>query len=144
MEGFNALKLWAAYAENPDLMPPLRSGELEEDPAYQRSTANAESRFPLIIRNLEFWLPSPFEFTFKAEAPTGSLVEFGSSTHLLKHLQDLNDVTWKADQATIATWGMVATRPEAPFERAAKYGFSTMFTLAQYACEKRMPMKLDY
>ena len=144
-DGFIALKLWAAYAENSDLMLPLRCGELEEDPAYQRSMAeNAQSRFPLIIRSLEFWLPSPFEFTFKAEAPNGSLVEFGSSTHLLKHLQDLNNATWKADQATIEMWGIVAPRPEAPFERAAKYGFSTMLTLAQYACEKRMPIKLDY
>ncbi len=145
-DGFASLRLWAAYAEHPDLTLPLRCGELEEDPAYLRSTAKTAgaSRFPHLIRSLEFWLPSPFDFTFKAEAPNGSPVDFGSAMTLLEHLRDLNDVTWKADQATIATWGMVSPHPEAPFEQAAKYGFSTMLTLAQYACEKRMPMKLDY
>jgi hypothetical protein len=144
-DGFASLRLWAAYAEHPDLELPLRCGELEEDPAYLRSMAKeAETRYPLIIRSLEFWLPSPFEFTFKAGGPNGDAVEFGSAPYLLKNLQDLNDATWKADQETIATWGMVAPSPEAPFEQAAKYGFSTMLTLAQYACEKRMPIKLDY
>jgi len=144
-DGYVSLRLWAAYAEHPDLTLPLRCGELEEDPAYLRSTAkDVESRFPVIIRNLEFWLPSPFEFTFKAGSPNGALVEFGSAIHLLKHLQELNRATWNADQATISAWGTVAPRPEAPFEQAAKHGYSTMLTLAQYACEKRMPIKLDY
>ncbi len=144
-DGYVSLRLWAAYADHPDLTLPLHAGELEDDPAYRRSTAkDAESRFPLVIRSLEFWLPSPFEFTFKANGPNGDLVEFGSAIHLLKHLQDLNRATWDADQATISTWGIVAPRPEAPFEQAAKYGFSTMLTLARYACERRMPIKLDY
>ncbi len=41
-------------------------------------------------------------------------------------------------------WGMASPSPGAPFEQAAKYGFSTLLTLAKYACEKHMPMKLDY
>ncbi len=145
-DGYIALRLWAAYAEHPDLMLPLHAGELEEDPAYRRSTAKAagSSRFPHLIRSIEFWLPSPFEFTFKADAPNGDAVDFGSAATLLEHLQDLNDATWKADQATIAMWGMASPSPEAPFEQAAKYGFSTLLTLAKYACEKHMPMKLDY
>ena len=145
-DGHVSLRLWAAYAEHPDLPLPLHAGELEEDPAYLRSTmkVSGSSRFPHLIRDLEFWLPSPFEFTFKADAPNGNPVDFGSTATLLEHLRDLNDATWRADQATIATWGVASPSPEAPLEQAAKYAFSAMFTLAKYACEKRMPMKLDY
>ena len=63
---------------------------------------------------------------------------------LLRHLQELNDRTWKADRPTIEAWGVTAPKPDGPLEEAANYGFSDMFFLAEMACERGMPIKLDY
>ena len=144
-DGFGSLILWAAYDDHKDLQPPAHFVELKGDPAYQRATAKeAESLYPHLIRDVEFWLPSPFDFTFKAEGPNGDVVTFGSAMILLRHLQELNDRTWKADRTTIEAWGVTAPKPDGPLEEAAKYGFSDMFILAEMACERGMPIKLDY
>ncbi|MDP2334668.1 MAG: hypothetical protein Q8M19_28655 [Reyranella sp.] len=144
-DGFGSLVLWAAYDDHKDLQPPAHFVELSGDPAYERATAqDAESLYPHLIRDIEFWLPSPFDFTFKAEGPNGDVVSFGSTVTLLRHLRDLNNRTWKADLAMIEAWGVTAPKPDGPLEEAAKYGFSDLFTLAEIACLRGMPMKLDY
>jgi hypothetical protein len=144
-DGLGSLILWAAYDDHRDLQRPARFVDLPGDPAYERATAkDAESRYPHLIREIEFWLPSPFDFTFKAEAPNGDVVAIGSTMTLLRHLQELNNRTWKADRAAIAAWGEIAPEPDGPLEEAARFGFSDMFFMADIACARRMPMKLDY
>ena len=144
-EGYGALILWAAYAEHRDLVPPPRYVEFSADPAYKRSTAeDATNYFPHVIRDIEFWLPSAFDFTFKANAPNDDVVAFGSTFTLLANLRALNDMTWQADRAAIEKWGEHRPALDASLEEVAKYGFSEMFFLAEYACQRRLPMKLDY
>ena len=144
-QGLNSLILWAAYVEHRDLEPPERYVEVSTDPAYQRSTAeDATNLFPHVIRNIEFWLPSAFDFTFKAKAPNDDIVAFGSSFTLLSNLQSLNDATWQADRTTIERWGEHRSGPHASLEDSAKSGFCEMFLLAEFACQRRLPMKLDY
>jgi hypothetical protein len=144
-QGLGSLILWAAYAEHRDLAPPARYVEVSTDPAYKRSTAeDAMNLFPHVIRDIEFWLPSAFDFTFKANAPNDDIVAFGSSFTLLANLHALNGATWQADRTTIENWGGYRPGPDASLEESAKYGFYDMLLLAEFACQRRLPMKLDY
>lgn len=144
-DGYGALILWAAYAEHPDLIRPSRNVDYRDDPAYKLSTvADATNLFPHVVRDIEFWLPSAFTFTFKANAPNDDLVTFGSTEILWANLQALNDMTWRADRATIEKWGEHVPGQDASLEDTAKYGFSDMYFLAEYACRRHVPMKLDY
>ena len=89
-------------------------------------------------------MPGRFDFTFQAEGPNGDVVGSGSTVNRLRHLRDLNDRTWKADRATIEAWGKTAPKPDGQLDEAAKYGFSDMSILAEAACDRGMPIKLDY
>ena len=68
-DGFGSLVLWAAYAEHPALRRPASlPEEWDNDPALMRSNAAGfRSRYSHLVRNVELWLPSPFEFTFEGE-----------------------------------------------------------------------------
>jgi hypothetical protein len=144
-DGWGSLVLWAAYEDHRDLKLPLRFTELSGDPAYRRSAArDAETHYPHLVRDVDIWLPSRFDFTFKATAPVGDNVTYGSTFTLLLNLQTLNERTWNADRATIESWGETAPPRDAPLEEAARYGFSDMLAMAEIACTRRMPMKLDY
>ena len=57
-DGMCAARLWVAYANQPDLQPPLRDRELKDDPAYLRSMKpEADTRYLQIIGNIDYWLP---------------------------------------------------------------------------------------
>lgn len=144
-EGLGALILWASYAEHPDLARPEHYADFAEDPAYRRSAPNdAQSHFPAIIRETEFWLLADFEFTFKASGPNGDAVMFSSAFGLLRQLRQLNEMTWQADQLTLQSWNVDWPGDSAPLEALAQYAFSDMLAIASYACAKGMPIKLDY
>ena len=66
-DGFGSLVLWAAYAEHPALRQPATlPEEWDNYPALMRSNvAGFRSRYSHLVRNVELWLPSPFEFTFE-------------------------------------------------------------------------------
>jgi len=143
-DGMRALRLWAAYAEFPDLGLPLNSVELRDDPAYLRSTGiEGGTRLSQIIRNINLWLPSEFDFIFKAEGADEKLADFGSGLALLRQLEDLNDATWKASQHAIEGWEEAGLPSSGSLEQEAKYGFSQVFLAAQFARDKQIPMMLD-
>ena len=143
-EGMRALRLWAAYAECPDLELPLNAVEPRDDPAYLRSTGiEGSTRFSQVIRNIDLWLPSEFDFIFIAEGPDEKPTDFGSGLALLKQLEDLNDATWKATQQTIEGWEEAGLPSNGSLEQEAKYGFSQVFLAAQFARDKQLPMMLD-
>ena len=83
-DGFGSLVLWAAYAEHPALRRPATlPEEWDNDPALMRSNvAGFRSRYSHLVRNVELWLPSPFEFTFEGEDIDGRRVVVGSTTTL--------------------------------------------------------------
>jgi hypothetical protein len=143
-DGMRAVRLWAAYADHPDLQLPLRDMELKDDRAYLRSMKpEADTRYLQIIGNTDYWLPSSFDFTFKVEGPDGEPADVGSTPTLLKQLQDLNEATWKATQKTIEEWEEIGLPSDGSLEEKARYGFSQLFLIAQYACNKGMPMKIN-
>ena len=145
-DGFGSLVLWAAYAEHPALRRPATlPEEWDNDPALMRSNvAGFRSRYSHLVRNVELWLPSPFEFTFEGEDIDGRRVVVGSTTTLRRQLDDLNAATWKADANTVAGWGREPLAAEAPLELCARYAFAVLLDLARRAVEHKLPMKLDY
>jgi hypothetical protein len=145
-DGFSSLVLWAAHAEHPDLEPPTRAVErYRQAPAYLRCTAEGvRSLYSHIVRDIEFWLPWPFEGTLVASGPFGGVVEIGSSVTLLAQLRELNRVTWEADDETLAAWRREVPEKGSTFEALARFGFATVVDLAEGAASARLPMKLDY
>ena len=145
-DGFGSLVLWAAYAEHPALRRPATlPEEWDNDPALMRSNvAGFRSRYSHLVRNVELWLPSPFEFTFEGEDIDGRRVVVGSTTTLRRQLDDPNGATWKADGNTVAGWCREPLAAEAPLELCARYAFAVLLDLARRAVEHKLPMKLDY
>jgi hypothetical protein len=145
-DGFGSLVLLAAYAEHPALrQPDTLPEEWDNDPALMRSNvAGFRSRYSHLVRNVELWLPSPFEFTFEGEDIDGRRVVVGSTTTLRRQLDELNAATWKADANTVAEWSLEPPAAEAPLELCARYAFAVLLDLARRAVEHKLPMKLDY
>jgi hypothetical protein len=145
-DGFGSLVLWAAYAEHPAVRRPASlPEEWDNDPVLVRSNAEGfRSRFSHLVRNVELWLPSPFEFTFEGEDVDGRRVVVGSTAMLRRQLEELNAATWKADAGIVAAWGRDPPAADAPLEQAARYAFAVLLDLSQRAVRHRLPMKLDY
>ncbi len=145
-DGFGSLVLWAAYAEHPALRRPASlPEEWDNDPALLRSNAPGfRSRYSHLVRNVELWLPTSFEFTFEGEDVDGRRVVVGSTAMLRRQLEDLNAATWKAEAAAIAEWWRGPPVEEAPLELCARYAFAVLLDLAQRAVGHELPMKLDH
>src|SRR5262245_5924499 len=145
-DGFGSLVLWAAYAEHPALrLPASLPEEWDNDGALLSSNrAGFRSRYSHLVRNVELWLPSPFEFTFEGEDVDGRRVVIGSIMTLCRQLEDLNAASWGADTGVIASWSHVRPAENAPLELCARYAFAILIELARQAVENRLPMKLDY
>ena len=138
--------LWAAYAEHPALrLPDSLPEEWDHDVALVRCNADGfRSRFSHLVRNVELWLPSPFQFTFEGENVDGRRVVVGSVLTLRRQLADLNAATWKASDSVAAGWGRKPPADKATLEPRARYAFAILVDLAQQAVDHNLPMKLDY
>jgi len=145
-DGFGSLVLWAAYAEHPAVRPPAKLiEEWDNDPVLLRSNVEGfRSRYSHLVRNVELWLPSPFEFTFEAEDVDGRRVVVGSTAMLRRQLEELNGATWKAAAHVVAGWGRDSLADNAALEQNARYAFAVLSDLADRAVELRLPIKLDY
>jgi len=145
-DGFGSLVLWAAYAENPALRrPDILPEEWDNDPALIRSNASGfRSRYSHLVRNVELWLPAPFEFTFEGEDVDGRRVVVGSTMTLRRQLDELNVATWKASAAAVGQWGREPPAEDAALELCARYAFAILLDLSRAAVERRLPMKMDY
>ena len=145
-DGFGSLVLWAAYAEHPAVRRPASlPEEWDNDVALVRSNVTGfRSRYSHLVRNVELWLPNPFEFTFEGEDVDGRRVVVGSTATLRRQLEELNAATWKAGANVVAAWRRDALADNAPLEQNARYAFSVLLDLAERSVELRLPMKLDY
>ena len=144
-DGFGSLVLWAAYAEHPaGRRPASLPEEWDNDPALIRSNvAGFRSRYSHLVRNVELWLPSSFEFTFEGEDIDGRRVVVGSTTTLRRQLDDLNAATWKADADLVAD-GAASRRPPRRRSNSARAMPLPSCSTSPGGRSSTMPMKLDY
>jgi len=144
-DGFGSLVLWAAHAEQPALSRPATLAEdWDDEPALVRSNAEGfRSRYSHLVRNVDLWLPSAFDFTFEGEDVDGRRIIVGSSTTLGRQLRELNAATWKMNDGEM---GALARQrpPGAALEIRARHAMAVMTGLVRQAVEHRLPMKLDY
>lgn len=145
-DGFGSLVLWAAYAEHPALRRPASlPEEWDDDPALVRSNgATFRSRFSHLVRNVELWLPAPFDVTFEGEDLEGRRIVMGSAATLARQLADLNAATWKSRPGEIASWASRAPAHDAALEGKARHAFAVLSDLAAKAVEGALPIKLDF
>jgi hypothetical protein len=108
------------------------------------NAAGFRSRYSHLVRNVELWLPSPFEFTFEGEDVDRRRVVVGSTMTLRRQLDELNGATWKAGAVTVAQWSREAPADDAALALCARYAFAILLDLSREAAEHRLPMKLDY
>ena len=143
---YGALLLWASYAEHPELPCPHDYVEdWKTDRAFQQSSdPEMNTSFSQLLRGVEVWLPHDFSFTFRAAEASGHEVTFGSSVRLCAQLQELNQKTWNATDATRLQWQRDGAEHKAPLEVGARFAFSVLSELAQQAVSNRLIMKLDY
>ena len=143
-EGWGAVQVWAAYAERPGMNRPLALPDEWENDAAVASVAaqGAASAFGHIV-GPELWLPMSFNEVVEANEPNGKPCKIGSVATLWKQLQHLNELTWKASDATIREWRRDDFE-EGELESVARWGFSIWFCLAEFAVSRRVPMRLDY
>jgi len=145
-DGFGALVLWAAYAEQPTLRRPAAlPKEWDDDAALVRSNAQGfRSRYSHLVRNVELWLPTTLDFTFEAEDVDGRRIIVGSSTTLRRQLSELNAATWKMDDDEMIALARGRSPGRASLEGSACHAMAVMTGLVGQAVEHRLPVKLDY
>jgi hypothetical protein len=143
---YNALVLWAAYAEQPSLRCPSRvPSDYGKDPAYIASnTKGFTSSVGQLIHEVEIWLPAPFAFTFRAAHLGEGDIGLGSSFTLLDQLRNLNARTWQLSAAALGDLLTAGLAKDASLEAAARFGYAVVEKLAVASTEGRVPMKLDY
>jgi hypothetical protein len=145
-DGFGALVLWAAYAEQPTLRRPAAlPKEWDEDAALVRSNAEGfRSRYSHLVRNVELWLPTTLDFTFEGEDVDGRRIIVGSPTTLRRQLGELNAATWKMEEDEIAALARGRPPGRASLEVTARHAMAVMSELVRQAVQHRLPVKLDY
>lgn len=144
---YGALLVRAAYVEHPTLRPPaaLTEDDWSTDPAYRASCApGSKTRFPALLHDVELWLPADFDFTFGAEDAAGNRVGMASVDALLRELEELNRLAWRAGEPELNAWRRAGASKDAPLEVKAQFALAVWLPLAREAARHRLPLKLDY
>jgi len=144
--GYRALVLWGAFAEQPQLNRPMETiKEWEESPALKASQAKEfSSNFPSLIKGVELWLPGLFNFLFKASDASGADTLMGSTGQLQAELAKLNQMTWRASDQDIREWRLGIDPYTNSFDELARLGYSIFSRLVEEAVKHKLPMKMDY
>ncbi len=143
--GYGALVLWAAYAEQPQLIRPIEIEDWSESPVLNASQANEfSSQFPSLVKGVELWLPCQFKIIFTASDPAGVELMVGSAEQLQVELINLNQMTWRASDKQIREWRLSIDPTTKSFDELARLGFSIFSNLVAEAVKHKLPMKMDY
>jgi hypothetical protein len=106
-EGWLALQLWAAYAdEEPASRPTGRADQelLENDRVFQAAQFQ-EVPNPLVATlQCEFFVPSELTFVFKSEDPNGHETWIGTTAALRAVLKTIDMKTWNATFDDLEAW----------------------------------------
>jgi hypothetical protein len=145
-EGYSALLTWAAYAEHPGRVRPLKTlSDWRGDEVVQLSQAKeSPGTYDHLLLEAELWLPVDFEFTFAGPDVLGNSVQMASVDTLHRQLTALNEATWRADTKTISEWRRAGLPDDKDLERGAQAGFAMFYELCSQAKAERLPIRLDY
>ena len=146
-QAFNALILWGAFAEFPDLADAKPDyDDLANNPAYVKFADEAfKSSYKILTRNIEMWLPCAISFAFVVPTIAQRQTQMASVMTMKQQLEALNAATWKADAAEIESWTKDGTPPkEASHETLAKYCFARLMAGLEFCTTNNLPMMLDY
>jgi hypothetical protein len=140
--GLLALRLFALYAERPELeLPDTAPALLELDRSW-RTAADSGFDRSLYAQILapRLWLPGDFPFTFKAPMPDGDAAEFGSVDNLLEQLRWLNQRTFQGDVEVVAQWRQLQAPAGGDLLDAARRGLGGLLEVGAFAAGHRLPL----
>jgi hypothetical protein len=147
-DGYQGLLLWAAYREHPEFPVPASVPEdkdFAKDPAIDRSMgADAQTAYPSLFSNAQFWLPARFPFTFEAPDASGKKVRMASSVSLAQELNELNRKTWNMNELELDHYAREGCEAGSPLAVAARFGFTLFRRHALLSVTHRLPMLLDW
>lgn len=140
--GWMALRLFAFYAERtdidwPDTTPPLLELDAEWRAAVEAKFA--KSRYGQLLP-CTVWLPGDFPLTLRAPMPDGATAEIGSLGVLVDQLRWLNQRTFDADAAAIASWRELPAPPAGPLLDGARRGYAALWAAAEFALRQQVPL----
>jgi hypothetical protein len=168
-DGIDALRIFAAYsALGVTPFPTEVPQNVDDNPIVRRffdyEGENLLTNIELLIE-YQAWVPVVFRGVLvRPEMPNGARYFIGSVDVLHEALEQINARTWRAGPTEIERWrhrgplGKSAISLETPLlktgpsvsadglsyvEHMAQFGFATMFSLAEWAKSKRMPMIVD-
>jgi hypothetical protein len=144
--GYCGLLLTAAHADHPEHPLPATTPERWDDhPAFVASTApKSGSKFTQILLP-ELWLPSSFDFAFRAPDPAGDdPVWIGSVPTLLVQLDRLNSSVFHASADDLDRWQHDGPPADNNLPGCARFAFAVFHRLTTFAQRENLPLKLDY
>ena len=143
--GYNALLLWASYADHPQMTRPQKlPEEWFDDPAFLATTeAERLGPFGNIVRS-NLWIPGDFKFNFGFVAPTNEKATIGSTSGFLESMNALNEATFKATSEDLHRWRMGEDSDSDDLESVARFGFAVFHALALKAVKHQLPILLSF
>lgn len=140
--GWLGLRLFAFYAEQPDVEWPDTVPALLELDALWRAAADAKfarSKFGQLLAPT-VWLPGEFPLTLRVPMPDGSGAELGALDGLADQLRWLNQRTFAADAEVIASWRELPAPAGGDLLAAARRGYAGLWAAAEWAQQQRLPL----
>jgi hypothetical protein len=140
--GFEALRLFALYAERTELeLPDTVPLPLELDQHWRAASDRrfAGSRYGHLLA-CRLWLPGDFAVTVRAPLPDGEPAEIGSLPVLIAQLGWLNQRTFQADDEEIARWPALPAPAGGALLAAVQRGFAGLWTAAAKARQWGLPL----
>ncbi len=164
-EAFGALLMFlACHIQNCPLPEYVETGwDFFDDPIAKNSKMLATDSS--LLSNVTLWLPIPTYSIFVTNLPNGQEAHVSSLQMLKRELEELNQKTWKADEATILSWrndkyyipikrkvselvfGLVFSKKQGDryrTEELAQSAFSILYQAVNFAIEQDVPLLLDY
>jgi hypothetical protein len=140
--GWNALRLFAFYAERSDLdWPDVVPALLEFDIKWREAADDKFSKSlygQLLV--CDMWLPGEFPVTIRAPRPDGDTAEIGSLKVLADQLLWLNQRTFQADVVEIAKWLEMPAEAGGLFLMATRRGYAALSAAVEVAQAKTIPL----
>ncbi|MSP23013.1 MAG: hypothetical protein EXR66_08420 [Dehalococcoidia bacterium] len=69
---------------------------------------------------------------------------FGSSRALFNELRALNANSWRADAAEVKSWRYQLPEQDSDVETWARFGYSVLLPLVEFAVVQRVPVLLNH